>query len=75
MALMLSKLYDALLEAGASEGKAREAAEEAAAYEQRFATLDTRLERVAGRLALVQWMVGTNILLTLGILWRVMTLK
>jgi hypothetical protein len=36
MALMPSKLYDALLEAGTSETKAREAAEEAAAYEQRF---------------------------------------
>jgi hypothetical protein len=40
MPLMLSKLYDALIEAGASDVKAREAAEEAAAYEQRFATIE-----------------------------------
>jgi hypothetical protein len=68
MALMMSKLYEALLEAGASEGKAREAAEEAAAYETRF-------QRVENDLSVLKWMVGTNIILTLGILWRVMTLK
>ena len=68
MALMMSKLYEALLEAGASEGKAREAAEEAAAYEARF-------QRVENDLSVLKWMVGTNIILTLGILWRVMTLK
>jgi hypothetical protein len=45
MPLMVSKRYDALLEAGASNVKAREAAEEAAAYEQRVATLDRQLEQ------------------------------
>lgn len=75
MPLMLSKLYTALLEAGASEDSARAAAEEAAAYEQRFAALDTRMERFEGRLSLVQWMLGTNLVMTLGILWRVLTLK
>lgn len=33
-------------EAGASDTKAREATEEAAAYEQRFATLERQLEEV-----------------------------
>ena len=68
MALMLSKLYDALVEAGASEARAREAAEEAAAYENRFQRLETKL-------AVVQWMVGFNLAATLGILWRLFTLK
>jgi hypothetical protein len=71
MPLMLSKLYDALLEAGASESKARDAAEEAAMYEQRFAALDARMERVDGRVSLVQWMLGFNLALSVAILWKV----
>jgi hypothetical protein len=51
MALMLSKTYEALLEAGASEQKAREAAEELALYELRFAKIDRDL-------AILKWMVA-----------------
>ena len=58
MPLMLSELYDALLEAGASEEKARKAAEAAAvvdthfgALESRLATLDGHLSALDGRLA------------------------
>ena len=43
MATMISEVYDALLEAGASEEKARKAAEAVAAYDQRFAALETRV--------------------------------
>lgn len=44
MPLMLSKLYDALLDAGASDTKAREAASD----EQRVATIEHQLEAVRG---------------------------
>ena len=67
MALMLSELYDALIEAGASAAKARKAAEEVAVY-------DDRLARVERRLEVLTYMVGTNITLTLlalGLLWQV----
>ena len=74
MPTMLSEVYDALLEAGASEEKARKAAEAVAAYDQRFATLETRIVELAGRVGLVQWMLGTNIILTLGVLWKVVKL-
>ena len=70
MAIMISEVYDALLEAGASEEKARKAAEAVAAYDQRFAALETRMVELGGRVVLVQWMVGTNIVLTLGVLWK-----
>ena len=40
MPVMSSELYDALIEAGASEEKARKAAEAVAAYDTRFAALD-----------------------------------
>ena len=72
MPTMISEVYDALLEAGASEEKARKAAEAVAAYDQRFATLETRLVQLDGRVALVQWMVCTNIVLTLGVLWKLL---
>jgi hypothetical protein len=51
MAVMLSKTYDAPVAAGAPEEKARAAAEELAAYETRFAKIETDL---AG----IKWMLG-----------------
>jgi hypothetical protein len=58
---MISEVYDALLEAGASEEKARKAAEAVAAYDQRFAVLETRMVELGGRVAPGQWMVGTTL--------------
>ena len=74
MTTMITELYDALKDAGADEQKARKAAEAVAAYDQRFATLETRIVELAGRVGLVQWMLGTNIILTLGVLWKVVKL-
>ena len=48
MATMISEVYDALLEAGASEEKARKAAEAVAAYDQRFAAVETRMVELGG---------------------------
>ena len=57
MAMQLGALRTALLEAGATQDKADKAAEEAAGYETRLAGLETRV-------AVVTWMVGANITLT-----------
>lgn len=65
MALMLSSLYDALLAAGVDEEKARKAAEDVAGYENRFARLEDRMTALEGRMNTLQWMVGTNIGLSL----------
>ena len=54
MTVMLSKTYDALISAGAPEEKARAAAEELAAYETRFAKIETDL-------AVIKWMLGVVI--------------
>ncbi len=62
MTVMLSKTYDALISAGApeekaraaAEEKARAAAEESAAYEIRFAKIETDL-------AVIKWMLGVVI--------------
>jgi hypothetical protein len=60
MAIM-GKLYAALREAGADEVKAREAAEEAAAFENRLANVEARL-------LLLTWMVGFNLVMTVAIM-------
>lgn len=46
MAVMLSETYEALKEAGASEARARAAAEEIAAFESRLIRVETRLNMV-----------------------------
>ena len=51
MATMISEVYDALLEAGASQEKARKAAEALANYEMRFSRIDADL-------LLLKWMTG-----------------
>ncbi len=89
MSTMISEVYDALKEAGASEEKARKAAEALAGYEnrftqldraldaldrkleQRFARVDERFTKTDGEMALLRWMIGFNLALTVAILWKV----
>ncbi len=66
MALMNEELYSALLEAGATDDKARAAARSVADY-------DARLGRVESGLAVVKWMIGFNLAMTVAILFRVFT--
>ena len=63
MALMMGALYDALKSANVDDEKARKAAEEVASFEQ-------RITAIAGDLSIVQWMVGSNIALTLIVLGK-----
>lgn len=65
MATMLSEVYDALKEAGATESKARAAAEAIAGYDNRF-------NRIESTLRLHSWMLTFNVALTVGILWIVL---
>lgn len=61
MALQLGALRDALIDAGASPAKAGDAAAEVGGY-------DNRLAGVERGVAVLTWMVGANITLTLVIL-------
>jgi hypothetical protein len=83
MPAMLSKLYHALLDAGVDDATATAAAEEAAQSDQRFSalelkmtqmqgTMDARFAEIKGELSWLKWMVGTLIVLTLGVLWRLL---
>ncbi len=56
---------EALLEAGASRDTARKAAEEVANYEGRLATLESRLSTLT-------WMAGTNVALTIAVLFKLL---
>jgi len=68
MALRLGALYDALRTGqGISEEAAKQAAEEVASYDNRMAALDSRT-------AVLTWMVGALIALTIGNLWLTMTI-
>lgn len=64
MAMLLAELYRALRDAGASEDQASKAATEVAGFEN-------RLNAVERDLAVLKWMVGTNVAMTLAVLWRV----
>jgi hypothetical protein len=65
MALQLGPLRDALIDADAKPEKADKAAEEWAGYESQLAWIDTRL-------SVLTWMAGTNLVLTAGVLWRLL---
>ena len=66
MAVTSSKTYDALRDAGASDEKARDAAEEIAGFENRLASLDADMR-------LLKWMVGINLTATVSILLRLLS--
>jgi len=63
MSTMIFEVYDALKEAGATEDKAKKAAEALAAYENRF-------NKVESDLNLLKWMVGFNLFMSVGILLK-----
>ncbi len=65
MALQLGAVRDALPSAGADQELASKAADELAGY-------DRDLTEVKSELKLIRWMLGTNLVVTLGILWRVL---
>lgn len=63
MSTMISEVYDALKEAGASEEKARKAAEAIATYENRFAHIESDL-------TLLKWMVGFVLAMQVAMFWK-----
>lgn len=64
MALRLGALYDALLATKIEPALAQKAAEEMADYDRQLAAIRTDL-------SVLKWMVGTNVAISLGLLWKV----
>ena len=70
MATMMSEVYDALLSAGSPEEKARKAAEAVASYDNKLVSVENRLVRIESDIAIVRWMVGFGLALSVAILAR-----
>jgi hypothetical protein len=58
MTTMIAEVYDALVEAGASEQKARAAAEAVASYDDRFNRLDMAIADIKSSIRLIQWQLA-----------------
>lgn len=78
--MIIEEVYDALIEAGATEDAARAAARALAGYENRFSQMDNRFSQIDNRfsqidgsLALLKWMVGFNLGLTAAVLFRLLS--
>jgi hypothetical protein len=75
MALMLAKTYAAFKAAGVDEDQAQAAAEELAAFEGRFGSLessiahmDGKITAIEGKITVLLWAVGVNAAATIAIL-------
>lgn len=66
MTTMITEVYEALKEAGASEEKAKAAAEAVAGYENRF-------NKVESDLLVLRWMVGFNLAVSVAVLIKMLT--
>ena len=64
MSTMNSEVYDALIEAGADETKAREAAKSVARY-------DTDIAEIKASLLVLKWMSGFILTFVVAPAWRV----
>lgn len=74
MTVMNSELYRALVEAGASDDAATKAASSVAGYDKQFAGMETKLERMDGRINTLTWAVGANLAVSLIILGKILML-
>jgi hypothetical protein len=68
MAIMMGKLYTALLTAHVPENEARDAAEEIAAFD----CLKLDISNLRGTVNTLTWMVGFNLLLTVSVLVKLL---
>lgn len=72
MSVMVASLYDDLVNAGAKDAVARKADEEAAGYEDKFGKLENRISILEAKINMLQWMMGINLALTAGILFKLL---
>jgi len=69
--MMIEELYDALIEAGASEGRARAASKAVADMERHFASLERDIADIRGTLRLHNWMLGTILAFLVAVFFKV----
>ena len=71
MSTMNSEVYDALIDAGADETKARQAAKSVAQYDSDFGPIKTSLADIKATLRITQWMFGFTLAFVVAFTWRV----
>jgi hypothetical protein len=71
MALRMGSLDDALRESGASEERAKAAAEEVTDFHQRMNTIERQLTSIKGELSGIRRVLGVHFAATTAILIRV----
>lgn len=70
MSTMITEIYDALREAGASEEKARKAAEVLANFDSQHQDVKHEFASLRGEFNTVKWMLATNLTLTILVLGK-----
>lgn len=74
MTTMITEIYEALKEAGASEEKAKAAAEaiQGIRKEERLRHIEDRLTRIEGEVNLIKWMLGFNLAVSTAVLFKLL---
>ena len=79
MSTMISEVYDALREAGASEEKARAAAEAIASQNERFTRIEHHLDKIGQDIDWLKWSIALGFsaviaigALMAGMMWNIM---
>lgn len=76
MSTMITELYKALVEAGATDDSAQQAAKAVADYDQKIGNVEKQLMEIrhemSGRFTLLQWMIGFSLALNTAILLKLM---
>lgn len=67
MSIMVTEVYDALKEAGASEDKSRKAAEAVASYDSLLGEMRADVATIKGDMVLMKWMMGFVLFFVVGI--------
>ncbi len=70
MSTMVAEVYDALRDAGASEEKARKAAEVMASFDTQHQDIRHEFAVLRGEFSTVKWMLATNMTMTLLVLGK-----
>ena len=71
MSTMNSEVHDALIDAGAGEAKAREAAKSVAWHDSVIGHIETTLADIKASLRIIQWMFGFTLAFVVALTWRV----
>ena len=71
MTIMITEVYEAFIEAGASDQKAKAAASAISDYSLQISEIKLDTALIKGNILLLKWMIGFNLAFTATILWKI----